>query len=146
MEESVNQDEMFKEQDSVELVENPLILNEEEGRAAAIIYFKKYKDSSLEEILGHMGHWQNKWTLLIAHANDLENKINETELGGIVEKDEMKGLLSKLMKASKEIDKVIHHPHVAYELYHKKGHYKDEPANKCNKKIPAEKHSQFSRY
>eukprot|EP00957_Ditylum_brightwellii_P066991 5085462-Ditylum_brightwellii.AAC.1 len=58
------------------------------------------------------------------------------ELGGNVEKDEMKGLLSELMKASTEIHKAIHHLHVAYELYHKKGHFKDKPANKCNKKIP----------
>eukprot|EP00957_Ditylum_brightwellii_P066992 5085462-Ditylum_brightwellii.AAC.2 len=59
-EEPVNLDEMFEEQDSVDLVENLFTLNEEEGRAAAIIYFKKYKDASLGEILGQVGHWQNK--------------------------------------------------------------------------------------
>eukprot|EP00957_Ditylum_brightwellii_P175150 13334978-Ditylum_brightwellii.AAC.1 len=48
----------------------------------------------------------------------------------------MEGLLSALMKASKEIDKAIHHLHVAYELYHKKRHFKDESTNNCNKKIP----------
>eukprot|EP00957_Ditylum_brightwellii_P167109 12721232-Ditylum_brightwellii.AAC.1 len=47
----------------------------------------------------------------------------------------MEGLLSKPMKVSKEIDNAIHHLHVDYELYHKKGHFKDESANKCNKKF-----------
>eukprot|EP00957_Ditylum_brightwellii_P206953 15350761-Ditylum_brightwellii.AAC.1 len=81
VEEPMNLDKMFKEQDSIEIVKNLFILNEEEGRAAAIIYFKEYEDASLGEILGQVGHWQNKWTLLIAHAKDLENRINEMELG-----------------------------------------------------------------
>eukprot|EP00957_Ditylum_brightwellii_P212034 15366883-Ditylum_brightwellii.AAC.2 len=39
-EKPVNLDKMFEEQDSIEIVNNLFILNKEEGRAAAIIYFK----------------------------------------------------------------------------------------------------------
>eukprot|EP00957_Ditylum_brightwellii_P088895 6769291-Ditylum_brightwellii.AAC.1 len=39
-EEPVNLDKMFEEQDSIEIVNNPFILNKEEGRAAAVIYFE----------------------------------------------------------------------------------------------------------
>eukprot|EP00957_Ditylum_brightwellii_P146928 11186177-Ditylum_brightwellii.AAC.1 len=105
VEETMNLDGMFEEQDSIDIADNLFILNKEEGRAAVIIYFEKYKDASLGDILSQVGHWQNKWTLIIAHAKDVENKNNETEVGENVEKDEIEGLLSKLMKASKEIDK-----------------------------------------
>eukprot|EP00957_Ditylum_brightwellii_P205967 15346187-Ditylum_brightwellii.AAC.1 len=99
VEEPMNLDRMFEEQDSIDIVDNLFILNEEEGRAAAIIYFEKYEGASLGEILSQEGHCQNKWMLLIAHAKDLENKIDETEVEENVEKDKMEGLLSKLMKA-----------------------------------------------
>eukprot|EP00957_Ditylum_brightwellii_P007851 594409-Ditylum_brightwellii.AAC.1 len=64
-----------------------------------MIYCEKYEDASPGEILSQVGCWQNKWLQLIAHAKDLENKINETEVGENMEKDKMEGLLSKLMKA-----------------------------------------------
>eukprot|EP00957_Ditylum_brightwellii_P194449 14808889-Ditylum_brightwellii.AAC.1 len=103
VEKPMSLDRMFEEQDSIDIVDSPFILNKEEGRAAAIIYFKNYEDASLGEILSQVGHWKNTWMLLIAHAKDLENKINETEVGENVEKDKMEGLLSKLMKLTKEM-------------------------------------------
>eukprot|EP00957_Ditylum_brightwellii_P013078 987687-Ditylum_brightwellii.AAC.1 len=82
-EEPVYLDGIFEEQASIIIVNNPFILNEAGGRAAAITYFKNYEDASPGEIL----------------SQDLENKINETEVGEKVEKDKMEGLLSELMKA-----------------------------------------------
>eukprot|EP00957_Ditylum_brightwellii_P025731 1947209-Ditylum_brightwellii.AAC.1 len=51
-EDPMNLDKMFEEQGSIDVVDNAFILDEEEGRAAAIISFKKYEDASLGEILG----------------------------------------------------------------------------------------------
>eukprot|EP00957_Ditylum_brightwellii_P046063 3495059-Ditylum_brightwellii.AAC.1 len=79
-------------------------------------------------------HWQNKWSLLITHPKDLENKINDSEFAKGTDMEETENIIKELTNTSKEIDKAIHHCHAVYDLYHKNGHYKDKELAALDKK------------
>eukprot|EP00957_Ditylum_brightwellii_P132870 10132343-Ditylum_brightwellii.AAC.1 len=134
-EDSVGGCSLFDKDESVELVENPYLLIEETGWAAARIYFEQYAKTSPGTILSQVGQWQNKWSLLVAHSKDLGNKLNDLKFAEETDRDEMDGILKELANTSKEIDKTIYYRHVAYNLYHKKGHYKNKASTVLNKKL-----------
>eukprot|EP00957_Ditylum_brightwellii_P016453 1237103-Ditylum_brightwellii.AAC.1 len=87
-EEPAGLENMFKEEDSVEYIENPFTLSEEAGITAARAYFEKYQNF---------------------HAKDMENKINEMEMNDNIEASETKSLLKERVNTSNEIDKALRH-------------------------------------
>eukprot|EP00957_Ditylum_brightwellii_P166108 12646447-Ditylum_brightwellii.AAC.1 len=110
-EDSVGGCSLFYKNESVELVENPYILTKETGWAAARIHFEQYAKASPGTILSQVGQWQNKWSLLVVNAKDLDNKLNDLKFAEETNRDEMDGILKELANTSREIDKAIHHLH-----------------------------------